>query len=348
MTWKITRFATPLRVLGALGNTHLVERVGFHVEVHDRQGRIGHGEASPPYWIDGSDLQALEDELRTFAHKSELERFLAGMGRINPDEFGLSAAARCGIETAALDLVAQQHDCSVAEWLGGSGAATLDTSALVGGETAAQVYDTTLARVRDGFRVVKLKVGGHIAEDDVARIQAAREATRGAALLRLDANRAWDYPTAFAVLIAVANPDLELVEEPLRGSHPVELARLRRATGVPVAMDESVVSIDALTTLAECGACDTIVLKLARVGGPHAALAMALRARELGLRVVWTDSIESPIGRQATVHTAAAMPGPCEAVGLGGAALLLEPGDVGLQPRVRVCGPGLGLSPATA
>jgi len=340
MSWTITRFATPLRQPGGLGVTTLAERVGFHVSLRDDHGRVGRGEASPAYWIDGCDLEALGAELAGFAAQGGPEQWLAASE--NDALVHLSPAARCGIETAILDLVAQQRECSVAELLGATLPVTIELSALVGGAEPTDVYEQTLARVRQGYRVLKLKVGGRIAEDDIARIQAMREATRGAALIRLDANRAWDATTAFAVLIAVANPDIELVEEPLRGSHPLELARLRRATGVPIALDESIVNPAGLTTYAECGACDTVVLKLARVGGPRAALHLAQRARELGLGVVWTDSIETRVGRQATLHTAAAAPGPCQAVGLGGVVVLQEADGEEARPRVAVTGPGLG------
>ncbi|MFM7736876.1 MAG: enolase C-terminal domain-like protein, partial [Alphaproteobacteria bacterium] len=141
----------------------------------------------------------------------------------------------------------------------------------------------------------------------------------------------------------VAGPDLELVEEPLAGSPPLELARLRRATGVPIGLDESVVDMNDLERFDACEACDAVVLKLARLGGPRAAVAIARRARELGLEVTWTDSIETRVGRQATLHAAAA-DGPVHrrAVGLGGAVLLVEPGVPEDGARVDVLGPGLG------
>ena len=66
------------------------------------------------------------------------------------------------------------------------------------------------------------------------------------------------------------------------------------------------------------------------------------RAREHGLRCVLTDSIETAIGRAAVVHTAAALGGAPEAIGLGGRGLSttspFSRGFVRADPGLTVCG----------
>lgn len=341
MRLSFSRFAVPLRSPGLLG-PDVRAREGFLVEVRDADGLVGRGEASPAYWIDPCDLGRLADELGSVA-----ARPLPEGGPLDEEAYGhglprLSPAARCGIETALLDLAARRRRCSVAELLGAVLPVTIPVSALVGGADAGEVREQAIERLRDGHRVLKLKVGGYGPETDIERIRAVRSASGGSARLRLDANRSWDVATALRVLGEVAGPDLSMVEEPLRGSRPLELARLRRATGVPVALDESIVDETDLAAHADGGSCDAVVIKLARVGGPRAGLALAHRARALGLGVVWTDSIETGTGRRATLHAAAAAPGPCEAVGLGGAVLLDGPRGDGAGALVEVHGPGLG------
>ncbi len=340
MTWTVTRFSIPLRHPRALG-TDLPERNGFLLEVRDEDGLVGRGEASPPYWIDRCDLDALGRELAGFAATRG-----RGDAALEVDDEGtrdsLSPAATCAVETALLDLEARRRACSVAELLGAELPATLEIGALVGGDGPSDVHAQALERLHRGFRVLKLKVGGRGAAQEIERIRALRDAARGTAGIRLDANRAWDAATALEVLRAVADCGIEMVEEPLRDSPAPELARLRRETGVPIALDESVTDHRAMEAFAERGACDVVVLKLVRLGGPRSALAMAHRARELGFDVAWTDSIETRVGRQATLHAAAAGPGARRAVGLGGAAILLEPGEGEACARLDVRGPGLG------
>jgi muconate cycloisomerase len=115
---------------------------------------------------------------------------------------------------------------------------------------------------------------------------------------------------------------------------------------VRVALDESVRNRADLGRAITRGGFQVLVLKLERAGGPLAALAMAEVAAAAGIEVVFTDSIESPVGRAATAHVAAAAqrhtgfePRP---LGLGGL-LLLDDAPKSPRPAFVVDGPGLGI-----
>lgn len=332
-----------------LGPTRATTRAGLLVELRLPSGEIGRGEAAPAYWLDGSRLDLVETELRAFAASRAACRLLESyaIDDVSALPATLSPAARCALDTALLDVTAQRRGMSVTELLGGAAETALDVGALLVGETSDAIHGEAATLVARGFGVLKLKVGGVDAALDVARIRAARAGGGGAVRLRLDANRAWDESTACEVLAAVASPDVEYVEEPLRTPEPAALARLRRRTGVALAMDESVRTADCIMRFAACGACDVIVLKLVRIGGPRAALALARHARALGLQVALTDSIETIVGRSATVHVAAALSRPHRAVGLGGTTLLARDVTVATAPeagpQVLARGPGLGL-----
>jgi o-succinylbenzoate synthase len=189
-------------------------------------------------------------------------------------------------------------------------------------------------------RAIKLKVGACTPAADAERVRAAAAATAGAVALRLDANRAWSFAVAKTVLAAVPPGTIDYVEEPLSGPSVTELARLRAATGVGIAVDESLDALGGINALAAGGACDVVVLKPARVGGPLSTLVLARAAREHGLRAVLTDSIETVVGRSAVVHSAAALGGKPEAIGLGGRGIL---DDEPLHPSLWPCGPGLAV-----
>lgn len=344
---EVTRYAVPLRTPACLGSANLRSREGLLVAWRDpASGLVGRGEAAPAYWIGEAAVDDVAAELAALVGSMSVADLGAALdgGRL-----AASPAARCALDTALLDLRARQRGGPVAAILGsGPAAATrFDVAALVAGDAPDAVHAEARSRVAAGFRVLKLKVGGRTPAEDVARIEALRDAGAGTVLLRLDANRCWSEDEAVAVLAAVAAPDVEYVEEPLRSHDLVTLARLRARAGVPVAMDESVSTPDTVTRLAECGACDTIVLKLARVGGPRAAVALARHARSLGLRVALTDSIETAVGRAAAVHVAAALPAPHQAIGLGGAMLLAGDPLCGAvaapTATVRSDGPGLGV-----
>lgn len=302
---------------------------------------VGYGEAAPAYWIGEDGIDAIEAELSSLpADGRELAAAL------DSGALPVSAALFGALDTALLDLRSRLQHVPLWQLLGGTRdpEGYEEIAALIAASDHESVQREVAERVREGFRVIKLKVGSDV-KGDIERVAVARDAGEGRILLRLDANRSWELSDAVEVLAAVAAPDIEYVEEPLRTHDPVALARFRARVGVPIAMDESVSDEAALTRVVECGGCDALVIKLARVGGPRKAVELARQARRLGVRVAVTDSIETSVGRAAAVHVAAALSAPRQAVGLGGALLLKdEPIGVLLAPatsRLVPCGPGL-------
>jgi o-succinylbenzoate synthase len=182
------------------------------------------------------------------------------------------------------------------------------------------------ANVRAG--TVKVKVGRG---DDLGRVRAVREALGPAVRLRVDANGAWDLPTAVRRVRALAPFDVELVEQPVAGLE--DLARLRRLVDLPVAADEAVPDLDAARRLARLGAADALVVKVQAAGGVRAALALAEAA---GVPVIASSLVETSVGLAAGLAFAACLPATPFASGLGTGLLLA--GDVVRDRLVPVAG----------
>ena len=87
---------------------------------------------------------------------------------------------------------------------------------------------------------VKVAEGGQVLADDVARLEAVRDALGPDGLVRVDANGAWDVDEAVAAIAALnrAAGGLEYVEQPCAAVE--DLAVVRRRVGVLVAADESI------------------------------------------------------------------------------------------------------------
>ncbi len=332
---EIAAFSLALRAPLKTARGMVTHRHGFLLHIRDELGLGGLGEASPASWVDGEPLEETERSLR---------ELVSSVGRQRTPVLGLSPAARSALDTALLDLEARQEGVAACGRLGGS-PRPIGLAALLG-EQAEKDLGRELARaLAEGFRCFKLKVGADPAAD-LARLSRVRRESGAQAAIRLDANRAWSFDEARRALDALAAYSPEQVEEPLRSSEPVELARLRAETGVPIAADESLRGLEDLERLAAARAVDAVVLKLARLGGPRPTLALASRARELGLRVVLTDSIDTAISRAGMLHVASALPPPSEFVGLAGARLLAAdvtgdgPGGASVEPA----GPGIGVT----
>lgn len=305
-------------------------------------GCEGVGEGSSVDWLAAAPSPEISSMFRILAERVRKE----GLTEADLLEWSIDAVApaavRAAVQTALLDLEARRRGCSLAALLGATDPCLpMPLSALVGdGEPVAMAREA--ARLaRRGIACFKVKVGRARLADDVARVAAVRQAIGTEAKLRLDANGAWSLDDAKRALAALEAAQAEFIEEPLRDAGETPLL----ASSIPVALDESVGNTDQFERAIARGGFGVLVLKLERVGGPLAALAMAERAARVGLDVVFTDSIESAVGRTATAHVAAAayegLGSDPLAVGLGGLFLLDDGGTP--EGEILVFGPGLGI-----
>jgi o-succinylbenzoate synthase len=172
-----------------------------------------------------------------------------------------------------------------------------------------------------GCRTAKVKVAepGQSPGDDLARVEAVRDALGPAGAIRVDANAAWDVDTAVSRIAELDRVGLEYVEQPCPTLE--ELAALRRRIDVRIAADEVVRrSADPLRMdLRE--ACDVVVLKVQPLGGVRAALRVA---EAHGLPCVVSSALESSVGIAAGVALAAALPELPFACGLATVALFAD------------------------
>ena len=186
-----------------------------------------------------------------------------------------------------------------------------------------------------GCRTAKVKVAerGQVLADDLARVEAVRDALGADGLVRVDANGAWDVDEAVRAIAALdrAAGGLEYVEQPVASVE--DLAVIRRRVSVPIAADESIRRAEDPYRVRDLEAADIAVLKVQPLGGVRACLRIA---EDIGLPVVVSSAIESSIGIAAGVALAAALPELHHASGLATAQMLT--GDVVAQPVLPVDG----------
>ena len=187
--------------------------------------------------------------------------------------------------------------------------------------------------VRSGCRTAKVKVAepGQTLADDLARVEAVRDALGPSGRLRIDANGAWNVDTAADALKRLDAFDLEYAEQPVGSLE--EMAELRRRVDVRLAADESVRTAADPLRIAGLDAADVVVLKVQPLGGVRRCLEVA---EACGLPAVVSSAVETSVGLAAGVALAAALPELPFACGLGTAQLL--DGDVTTEPLLPVDG----------
>jgi O-succinylbenzoate synthase len=198
----------------------------------------------------------------------------------------------------------------------------------VGPERAHQIT------VQSRCRTAKVKVADHpesLAED-IARLEAVRDALGPTGAIRVDANGVWDVDTAVARIRELdrAAGGLEYVEQPCATIE--ELATVRRRVDVRIAADESIRRADDPMRVAVAGAADVAVIKCTPLGGVRRSLQVAEAA---GLPCVISSALETSIGLASQLALAGALPELDFACGLGTLSLLegdVVPDDASLRP----------------
>lgn len=239
-------------------------------------------------------------------------------------------AARCALETALLDLAAQQAGVPLAHYLNPYAPLSAKVNAALG-SLDGKVPERARVALEAGFSVLKLKVGLNAPEIELAALHRLKEALPPDAVLRLDANGAWSRDQAQRFIEGLAGLPVESMEEPLAQPNIVGLRFLQTLAPFPLAVDESLALLGADALLASA-AVRRLVLKPMVQGGVQPAYALARRAVEAGVECVATGTVDSAAGVAAATHLAAALDNDL-AHGVATASWLTR--DVGKPPHLN-------------
>ena len=275
----------------------LAAREVLQVELTSPHGHIGYGEAAPLEPYDGVSLERVERVLQGYC------------GALAGAQGGAQALEACraydplpqalaAIDIALWDMAGRREERAVCALLAEPPGTSVAVNATITAADRSGAARDAARAVADGFECLKMKVG---IGDDADRVAAVRAAAGPQALLRLDANGAWDVPTAVASIGALEGAGLELVEEPVHGVEAIRA--VRDSVAARVAIDETSMQPGALAA----GCADAVCLKVSSCGGITPLLAAASLVRAGGADVYLASTYDGPIGIAAALHAAAAL-----------------------------------------
>lgn len=151
--------------------------------------------------------------------------------------------------------------------------------------SASELVDQTLAAQAQGFAGAKIKIGRPRLAEDVARLQAVREAVGPAFELMTDANQGLTRPEVVRRARAFDGLHLAWIEEPLPAEDVAGHRQLREHTATPVAVGESMYHLAQFREYLEQGACSIVQPDVARIGGITPWLKCAHLAEGFGVPV---------------------------------------------------------------
>jgi L-fuconate dehydratase len=148
-----------------------------------------------------------------------------------------------------------------------------------------QVRALTKQAYADGWRAMKMKVGGPV-DDDIRRARLIREVIGDDALLMMDANQVWDVPEAIANMALLKEFNPYWIEEPTHADDVLGHAAVARAVApVRVATGEVAANRVIFKQLMQADAIGVCQVDACRVGGVNEVLAILLLAAKFGIPV---------------------------------------------------------------
>lgn len=187
---------------------------------------------------------------------------------------------RAAIDMAIYDIIGKTYNCPVYEILGGSYRTEFEMLTNLYEDSAEEKAQAAREYVQKGFRGLKVKVGDSIImsgfstenlKKEKKKLIATLEAVPSDIYIDADSNQSWgNAKIAINIVEDILHenfyPNLA-IEQPLHYLDISGHSYLRNVLKVPIILDESVVSPEAMLQIAKNDAADRIVLKINRVGG---------------------------------------------------------------------------------
>jgi L-Ala-D/L-Glu epimerase len=267
------------------------------VRVTLASGAQGYGEAAPFPEVGGETRDSCLTSM-TVLGEGLLGRSVLQYGDLSRLLSALSAssqpAARCALETALLDALCREAGIPMWALWGGADLRERECDITI----PIRDRETTLELARGwyakGFRLFKMKIGKDV-DTDIGRLEAVHRTCSGAAFIG-DGNQGFSREECLAFVEGVRRfgGRLILLEQPVVREDLDGLSAIRHLTGVPVAADESVRSLDDAKTVIDKQAADYVNIKIMKTGVIQ-AMEIASFARSAGLRLMAGGMVETRI-----------------------------------------------------
>jgi len=329
----------------ALGASPVTDGHVLRIATEDGHEGFGYASATPHM---GSTQDTLAAELALFRplvvgkDPHNIEAILIALDR------ALRGApqAKAAIDCALHELVARALAIPLNALLGGQVRDRLPILRILAIKTPSEMAVAAQKLVDKGYRYLKIKVHGEVAED-VARVAAIRKQVGDDVHLTIDANQSYTPKDAIAALSRMAEHRIDLVEQPVDADDFEGLALVTRTVPVTVEADEAAGSLRDIFELVSRRAVDAVSLKIPKLGGLRNTLAAARLCEAAHVQYRLGAAVGSRLLSAQALHFACAMPGIDYACELGEFDRLLDDPFEGLEVAsgmlVLPPGPGSGV-----
>lgn len=306
ITSKLLHFLQPAGTSRGVYNT----RLSFYLKLtsDEQPDVVGVGECAtlPDLSCDAMPPNEYERKLRTFC--DEYER----TGVIDYEAMRAYPSMLFGLETAVAQFNAK-GSLNFFDTPFGRGEEGIPINGLVWMGTFEEMFERLEAKLKAGFRCVKLKIGAIDFDRELQLIRHIRSTfSRKDVELRVDANGGFTPEEALSRMEALVQYDIHSIEQPIKQHQWTEMARLCAATPLPIGLDEELIGVNERQKKIEL--LDTIrpqyiVLKPSLHGGMAGTEEWIQLARERNIGSWITSALESNVGLNAIAQLTASIYG---------------------------------------
>lgn len=301
----------PLNVHYVFGRGTMTAFESVIVRIVTDDGIEGYGESIPLFRSTKSDPTSVARIVNGPVRESLTGKDPFDIERIVEEVLDISGGnvdVPAGVDPALWDIMGKSLGQPVYKLLGGLCQDPIPVDHTIGGSEPTAMAEEARQALEKGFRGVVVKVDAESIEKDVQRVRSVRDVLPAGCTVRVDCNGAFSRDTAKQFLESIAEMDIEFVEQPVEATD-IEGLRMCRTVGVPISVDESVITVrDALEVVSR-DACDIMNIKVPRVGGLLLAKRMAAVAAAAGVPVVVGGRTALQLSRYTSRHLAASTPG---------------------------------------
>ena len=306
ITSKLLHFLQPAGTSRGVYNT----RLSFYLKLtsDEQPDVVGVGECAtlPELSCDAMPPNEYERKLRTFC--DEYER----TGVIDYEAMRAYPSMLFGLETAVAQFNAK-GSLNFFNTPFGRGEEGIPINGLVWMGTFEEMFERLEAKLKAGFRCIKIKIGAIDFDRELQLIRHIRSTfSRNDVELRVDANGGFTPEEALSRMEALVQYDIHSIEQPIKQHQWAEMARLCAATPLPIGLDEELIGVNERQKKIEL--LDTIrpqyiVLKPSLHGGMAGTEEWIQLARERNIGSWITSALESNVGLNAIAQLTASIYG---------------------------------------
>ncbi len=308
---QLFEYELPFRSTFKTGASEFKNRKG--VLIHYRENNVDFvSETSPLPGFSSETFEEVQQSL--LSQKRWIEDFLKdeltiqNIHELNEVRELNLPSIQCGLSFLSLSILAKRQDKTIYELFDKKPAQEILINDIIGHASIQEMKNQIQSSIKKGFKVLKIKAPYPL--DDLTSLLDSIQKKHAGIQFRLDANQSWPQTELGNIFNQLNHLPIEYIEEPCKINDIAELREIQEASNLPIALDESIYTIDRFKKALKLYPDIFLIIKpmlLGNILGIHETIS---QFRSRFKQIVVTTMLESKIGRSMTASVASLIGDP--------------------------------------